>query len=1541
MKNLLILLCCLFIFNNDAFSIDRTWQGGPLRIWDNPDNWFPVGVPTANDRVLIPEAAIGGPIVNRFDTAYADVITIEHNISLTVQGTLFTRVIRSDGGIGVSGRLLASPSATFHVITLNDVNGCLMKNVGEIIGFNISIHGVAEFLNDGYLEAFINIQQNGTFKNETKGTVKDSEISGIGTLINEGNMLEIKRVAVDSFLNRNTGQIELISGMTSNAKKWVNKGQIDVNGGLVFSTVLSSNEGIINIAGPVSIRNGAIFENNLEGLINIVSSPNGSISFLDSAKLNNSGKIFLNNPSSSNQISHCGGCTLGALKNLPSGIIFGTGKAAAAPISFNGIISIGTTIDSTIGTLVLTSFSEFIYGTEHNINFEIGGYQGGGVPSGHDSLRWIGNVPLIGGTLNVKLINDFVPVEQDSFAIISGNIPVGVTFDAVNLPDLPSCLNWEVVYTTTNVYLKVVDACQATTNLSTLFTGVDTFYVHGAPGPIQINNSNVEPIIAATNCTGIETRTQTIATEFGAGRVMAFSNEGHLLDIGIDSFDNVTFFRNAFDYLNNGAGKRIGFNVGWANENNTTRLKAELEALGYTFITLSLPITTAQLDNIDIFFSGNDWRSEGSTDPAEVQALASFVNNGGGALLLGLGWSWPNDLQDYPMNQLAAPFGFEWIDGVIHEPINRQGDWPYFVNFYPIEDYVHPDFPALKALYAATDGDNWTNNTNWDTTGATCDVCDWHGVICTNGRVTNITLNNNGLAGSIPTTLSSLSKITIFDLGNNSLTGTIPSELGGLSTLTHIWLYGNQLDGAIPSELGSLFNLEFLGLSDNDHDSTIPTQLGNLTNLKLIALNGNKLSGSIPIELGSLSNLTGMYLQFNQLSGIIPTELGNLSNLIGLDLNNNALTGNIPIELGSLSNLEVLSLYRNQLDGMIPTELGNLIKLKFLSLSENQLTGNIPIELGNLSNLLEIHINNNQLSGGIPTVLGSLTNLIWLNLSVNQLTGNLPVELGNLSNLDYLILRNNQLEGCIPQSFDVFCGGDVDVSLTGNPNLDEQDSANFCNTESGKCINPCDSILANGSLEVTNINDSGIGSLRAAIAYANCKSGLDTIKVLTAGTISISNCDQELTETSCFLLMKIADSLVIQGNGIVLEPTVTGRLFANSNFLRLEDATIQGINYPFNGGIIYNGGIFEMERVLIQNNQSGQTAGAIRNFGTFRATNCTFSGNIADIGGAIYNSGHTVLKNCTFSGNIATTKGGAIFLASGENTILEMSSCIFANSQPTSRNDILNEATAGAITINQNNLVENCGGNCPTFATTSDPLLGSLKDNGGYTFTHELMAGSPAINATPIGTTPLEDQRGYVGDTERDMGAYEAAANQTECLENKYVNYDIMNGTEMYTANHTVAGDEEIMSGSEVMFMAGETIILRPGFHAKSGSTFTAMLEDCTVEGGNMRQMIEDDQWIAETALPHLVNSNSDPISLKEATQIFPNPTHASLTIQISKPVSGQINLYNSWGQRLQSLPINDNQHELDLSSYVEGVYWVEVLATDKGERVLEKVVKL
>ena len=319
---------------------------------------------------------------------------------------------------------------------------------------------------------------------------------------------------------------------------------------------------------------------------------------------------------------------------------------------------------------------------------------------------------------------------------------------------------------------------------------------------------------------------------------------------------------------------------------------------------------------------------------------------------------------------------------------------------------------ALEALYNATNGPNWKNNTNWLSEAP---MGSWHGVVTDiNGRVTSLRLGGNGLSGTIPPDLAQLINLSRLDLVFNHLTGGIPAELGLLGNLTVLSISNNQLSGNIPAQLENLTNLEVLRLGSNRLSGRIPAKLGLLANLRELYLFNNHLSGGIPAELGQLEKLTLLWLDNNRLDGGIPGELGQLSELGELRLYANLLSGSIPAELGQLKNLKVLHLSGNELSGEIPAELGRMTNLTELLLGGNRLSGSIPAELGQLTNLKDLFLSGNHLTGIIPGELGQLASLGRLILGSNRLTGIIPPELGQLATLYVLGLEVNQLAGPVP-----------------------------------------------------------------------------------------------------------------------------------------------------------------------------------------------------------------------------------------------------------------------------------------------------------------------------------------------------------------------------------------------------------------------------------------------------------------------------------------------------------------------------------------------
>ncbi len=208
------------------------------------------------------------------------------------------------------------------------------------------------------------------------------------------------------------------------------------------------------------------------------------------------------------------------------------------------------------------------------------------------------------------------------------------------------------------------------------------------------------------------------------------------------------------------------------------------------------------------------------------------------------------------------------------------------------------DRAALEAVYRATGGDDWTNDTNW-LSGEP--LGDWYGVETNEqGRVVGLRLGGwvesderhvgNGLTGWLPAELGTLSHLQWLEIaGNRGLTGPIPAALGNLTELDWVSLQQNWLTGSIPAALGGLSNLEWLALDQNALTGSIPTEFGNLVGLTALSLYGNLLSGQVPAELGSLTGLLDLDLGGNELSGPLPSTVTRLSSLRRLQLDGSGL----------------------------------------------------------------------------------------------------------------------------------------------------------------------------------------------------------------------------------------------------------------------------------------------------------------------------------------------------------------------------------------------------------------------------------------------------------------------------------------------------------------------------------------------------------------------------------------------------------------------------------------------------------------------------
>ena len=306
---------------------------------------------------------------------------------------------------------------------------------------------------------------------------------------------------------------------------------------------------------------------------------------------------------------------------------------------------------------------------------------------------------------------------------------------------------------------------------------------------------------------------------------------------------------------------------------------------------------------------------------------------------------------------------------------------------------------------------------------------------------------------------------------------------------------------------------------------------------------------------------------------------------------------------------------------------------------------------------------------------------------------------------------------------------------------------------------------------VLNSNDSGKDSLRDVIANV-CGGSTITFAQYMTGTINLTSAELLVNKslsivgpganvlsvarsstngTPSFRIFNIAANTNVSISGLTIAHGSAASDFGggivNHGNLTLDSDTITNNSAAFGGGGIHNsGGTLILTGSTVSNNTVNLGAGGILNSGVLTIGNSTFSGNAANggNGGAIVNTGTTTVTSSTIAGNSATAAaGGGIHGPAG--TLHIRNSIIAANTAATGP-DI-----NGTVASQGFNLIGNSSGTMitsPQFTdqigtagAPIDPMIESLRDNGGSTFTRALTPGSPAIDRGDSAGLLL-DQRG-------------------------------------------------------------------------------------------------------------------------------------------------------------------------------------------------------
>jgi hypothetical protein len=321
-----------------------------------------------------------------------------------------------------------------------------------------------------------------------------------------------------------------------------------------------------------------------------------------------------------------------------------------------------------------------------------------------------------------------------------------------------------------------------------------------------------------------------------------------------------------------------------------------------------------------------------------------------------------------------------------------------------------------------------------------------------------------------------------------------------------------------------------------------------------------------------------------------------------------------------------------------------------------------------------------------------------------------------------------------------------------------------------------------GGLVTTTTDSTTGGSLRACIIWANTNPGADTITV-PAGTYALDlvGAGENSAATGD---LDILEDVTITGAGArttIIDGNSTDRIFEtfNDSIFNLSNVTLQnGDAQGNNGGAIDNrNGPVTLTDVTVFNNTAKDGGGLGSSGGgvTYNLNRVTLTGNTAEKGAGIRNDSggdFTSMTNVTITGNTASTEAGGMLL--DDATLLNIT--VVGNTAPASKWGGLRNGGTWSMTnsIVANNTGDDCNespgsgtnnidfdGTCGV-ATTADPKLSALADNGGQTDTMMPQSDSPAIEGGTNTGCPADDQRSVARPDGAlcDVGAVEVVLNQ-------------------------------------------------------------------------------------------------------------------------------------------------------------------------------------